>query len=594
MNDAAPRERMAGRVLALALLAPTVPMVLALLARHLPTWVPDLDLSLTELRVRDVGGPDTPLIGLPGRFGTFDRQGSHPGPLSFYLLAPTYRLLGSSSFALQSATVLFHLAGVWTAIVLVARRVGARWALVTAAAITTLLAALGPNLFTEPWNPHLPVLWFPAFLVAVWIAFAGDARVLPVVVVAGAICAQTHVSYLGPVSVLTVGAAVGAWGWPEAPGRRSWRGAVGAVALGVILWAPPTIDQVRHDPGNAEVVVDHLLHASDPPVGVRSATRLVLEHLDLWHLGRAVVADPGRLGDSYPDGAAAWRGALLLVGWGAVALTAGRRGSREHRALHALGGGGLLLGIVSVSRILGEPWGYLLLWLWPVALVLVLAIVASESHRASPKALRMASIVLVVMTVGLSARATLSAGRAEEAYPVLSRTVTAMVPTVVEDLEPGERYLVRWSDSLNLGGHGYGMFNELERQGVDVAIGPGLGTQFGDRRVAEPGTVDDQLVVATGDAIEQWARVPAARELIRVDVRTADERRQGAEARAELLSELRRLGLDDLVPVVDDNLYAVAFDPRLDRPTQRLVARLGALGAPGAVFVMPAGTERTP
>jgi hypothetical protein len=58
--------------------------------------VPVLDLAMTEFRVRDVGGGDTPLIGLPGRIGVFPDQGSHPGPLSFYLLAPVYRLAGSS------------------------------------------------------------------------------------------------------------------------------------------------------------------------------------------------------------------------------------------------------------------------------------------------------------------------------------------------------------------------------------------------------------------------------------------------------------------------------------------------------------------
>ena len=64
-------------------------------------WYPVLDLAMTEFRVRDVFGRHTPLIGLPGRIGEYPNQGSHPGPLSFYLLAPTYRLLGSSSWALE-------------------------------------------------------------------------------------------------------------------------------------------------------------------------------------------------------------------------------------------------------------------------------------------------------------------------------------------------------------------------------------------------------------------------------------------------------------------------------------------------------------
>jgi hypothetical protein len=60
-------------------------------------WAPVLDLAVTELRVRDVGTAHTPLVGLFGRFGPMGNdQGSHPGPLSFYLLAPVYRLLGGS------------------------------------------------------------------------------------------------------------------------------------------------------------------------------------------------------------------------------------------------------------------------------------------------------------------------------------------------------------------------------------------------------------------------------------------------------------------------------------------------------------------
>ncbi len=39
---------------------------------------------------------------------SFPDQGSHPGPLSFYLLAPAYRILGSTPFSLELGTVLIH------------------------------------------------------------------------------------------------------------------------------------------------------------------------------------------------------------------------------------------------------------------------------------------------------------------------------------------------------------------------------------------------------------------------------------------------------------------------------------------------------
>ena len=83
-----------------------VPFLVALvsIARH--AWYPVLDLAMTEFRVRDVGTSHTPLVGLPGRIGRFPDQGSHPGPLSFYAVAPVYRLMGSTAHGLEYGTVL--------------------------------------------------------------------------------------------------------------------------------------------------------------------------------------------------------------------------------------------------------------------------------------------------------------------------------------------------------------------------------------------------------------------------------------------------------------------------------------------------------
>ena len=76
-------------MVAAGLLVLGLPLVVAAGALRRPHWYPVLDLAMTELRVRDVGTRYTPLIGLPGRIGTtLAEQGSHPGPLSFYLLAP--------------------------------------------------------------------------------------------------------------------------------------------------------------------------------------------------------------------------------------------------------------------------------------------------------------------------------------------------------------------------------------------------------------------------------------------------------------------------------------------------------------------------
>lgn len=583
-------------LVALAVLAPAVPLLVALLARRSPPWVPDLDLALTELRVRDVGGPHSPLVGLPGRIGTLQEQGSHPGPISFYLLAPVYRLLGSTVFALQASTVVLHLGAVGVAVGLVVRRAGARWALAVGVGLAALVAGLGPNLFTEPWNPHLPLLWWPAFLVAAWAALCGDRVALPWLVLAGAVCAQTHVSYLGAVGVLTVAAALVCLRWPDrAAGGHPWRWVGAAGLLGLVLWAPPVIDQVRHDPGNASLLAENLLDPPEAPIGWGEGGRLVLERLDLAQLVRATVADPGALGDRYPQGASTLRGGIVAAGLLAVAALVVRGAARDERALVALAGGTLVLAVVSVSRIFGTPWGYLLLWIWPAALLALLAGGSAVVRRRAPdRSGRTAGVVvgaLAVMAVAVAGRASVTAGEAAATNPVVSRTVRALMPAVMERLTPGDRYLVTWTDAVHLGGHGYGMVDELERRGVAVAVRTDLRTQFGRHRTVAAGPVDGRLVVATGSAIEQWAAQPGAVRVTQVDVRTPEERSEARRTRTALVAALRESGLDDLVPEVDANLFAVAFDERLPERARTMVDRLDVLGAPAAVFLAPLDAE---
>lgn len=579
--------------LVIAALAPIVPLVVALLARRSPQWVPDLDLALTELRVRDVGTGDTPLVGLPGRIGDLSRQGSHPGPISFYLLAPTYRLLGGSTSALQVATVVVHVAAVATTVVFVARTAGARWALAAGGGLMLLVAGFGPNLFTEPWNPHLPVLWWPAFLAACLAALRGDRPALIAAVVSGTICAQTHLSYLGAVGVLTTLTLAVAAARPKPPeprrGRVAW--VVAALALGALLWLPPLVDQVRHDPGNGTLLVEHLLHPPEAPLGWRAGTRLVLERFDLVHLAASALGEPGRLSGSYPTGAQAWRGALLLVGLAiGLGLGARRRPTGASWAAGWLTVAATALALLSVSRIFGPPWGYLLLFVWTIGLVGALAAVALASERMG-RARRLAGPILAVVALALSARAVVAASDAGPSNPVVSRTVLALVEELEDELDPDQRYLVTWTDAIHVGGHGYGVVLELDRRGFDVVVDEGFAVPFGRHRTPASGPVDARLVVASGAGVDAWASTPASRLLVAVDVRTPAELEEAARVEEELVALLRGAGLGELEPVIDENLLTLVFDPRLPEDARPLVHRLDELGARAAVLAVPVDAE---
>ncbi|HEY4333210.1 MAG TPA: hypothetical protein VGM78_11595, partial [Ilumatobacteraceae bacterium] len=192
-----------------------VPLVVALVALTRTHWSPVLDLAMTELRVRDVGTRHTPLIGLPGRIGTIPDQGSHPGPLSFYLLAPIYRLLGQTSWSLELGTVVIHVAATVLVLVLAYRRGGRRLCIAAAVLMALVLRGYGANVLTQPWNPYLPVIPWLLALFAVWSLLEGDAMALLPFVVAGTLCAQTHVPYLALIG----GMIVLAGGWIVVRGR---------------------------------------------------------------------------------------------------------------------------------------------------------------------------------------------------------------------------------------------------------------------------------------------------------------------------------------------------------------------------------------
>src|SRR5690606_8993966 len=206
-----------------------------------------------------------PLVGLPGRIGpSVVEQGSHPGPLSFYLLAVPYRLLGSSAWAMQAGAALLNLAAIGAAVAVAARRGGTRLALAVAAVVAVLVIGYGVAALVEPWNPYLPLMWWVVFLLAAWSVAVGDVAMLPVAVFAGSLCAQTHVPYAGMVAgVGAVAAAAAAVAWRRAgPGselrRATARWGAGALVLAAVLWAPPLVDQATNDPGNLRRLYDHL------------------------------------------------------------------------------------------------------------------------------------------------------------------------------------------------------------------------------------------------------------------------------------------------------------------------------------------------
>ncbi len=587
-----------------------VPLVVALAALRRPQWFPILDLAMTELRVRDVGTSNTPLIGLPGRIGVLGQdQGSHPGPLSFWALAPTYRLFGSTAWAMEVAAVAIHAVALGTALWAARRRGGVRLALGLAAVLAVLLRGYGSGLLTEPWNPYMPLLWWVVLLVAAWSILDGDLVLLPVAAFAASLCAQTHAPYLGLAGGIGALCLVAAVWWAVRRRREGGsRGALlwiaSAAALGAALWAGPVIDQLTVQPGNVDLLVSHFGDPPEEAVGLRKGVEMTLLHLDPWRLATGQDAATGSLVDASqaPVGNLLPGLGVLVVWLGAVGLAVRLRHVGSLR-LHLVVATALALAVVSISRIFGQLWYYLMIWAWGITALLILAagwtfaaaVAGRLERRRRTSVARVGAVGLVAVTLASTLAFAVDATDAEVPALPLSRTMAALVPSTVDTLGGGDvvgggrqgRYLVTWSDALYIGSQGIALVNELEREGFDVGAIEPWGVPVARHRVRAPEDATAVVHLATGFHVERWRAKPGVEEIAFIDPRTPAQRTEYEALRELVISELRSVGLEDRLVDVDENLFAVAIDSRATKVAQDAMTRMLDLGLPTAVFVAP-------
>lgn len=586
-------------MLVAAAVAVAIPFIVAIVALAKPTWYPTLDLAHTSLRVRDVFSSDPPLIGLPGRIGSLGKQGSHPGPLSFWALAPLSKLFGGSTWALEAATASLNVIAAFLALWMARRRGGTPVLLGVGAALSLLLAFYGPDILTQAWNPYLPVMWWFTFLIAVWSVWCDDFAALPVLVFAASFCLQTHISYAGLASGLCGLTAVWlAWSlrqrWSDRPARRALLGWIGvSAAFGVLLWLPPVIQQLTGENGNLRILYGHFTDPPEEAVGFGVGLRVLLVHLNPWRL---VSHQDAMHGATLP-------GALFTLVWAASAAVAWRFRERA-RALVRLDlvvGIALVLAFISASRIFGFLWFYLVLWSWSVTVLMLVGIGwsvalavggrASKQSRGSLAAVGL-GLVAVVMVVAL-ASFTVESADAESPDPGLSEMLRLLVPPAAQKLDaadvpgggPDGKYLVTWTDPVSIGAAGFGLLDALDRRGFDVGVGPEFASSMTRGRSFFRNEATGEIHLAIGSkAIAEWRAKPAAVELAH-ERPNAATRAEYRRLRAKAIRELRAAGLPALIPVVDDSLFMASIQAKIPDDARDTIEQMLNLRQPASIFV---------
>lgn len=582
-------------------------MVVALVTLANVHWYPLLDMAWTEMRLRDVWSSNPPLLGLAGRIGPFGHQGSHPGPLSFYVLWPVYALFGSTAWGMEVASVFVHVAGIAVVLWIAYRRGGLGLVLGMAAVLAVLLRAFGASLLTQAWNPYLPVVWWLVFVLSVWSVLCDDWLFLPVAVFAGSLCAQTEVSYLGLCVVLGA-VAVGAAAVAAFRGRRdpavvrrfvTWL--VATVVVAGLVWLPPVVQQLTTAHGNLGVLFNYFRNPPQTPAGLSQGIKVMLAHLNpVIVVTHALVPTTSHVdvttGSVIP-------GSLFLAVWLATAVAAWRWKLTSLVWLHVVIAITLVIGVVSISRIFGILWYYLVLWAWGLDVLMIVAVgwtLVEVARRVVPDSrmqpmLKAGAAGLVAVTVGFSVLFAVEAADVEVPTPPLSATLGALVSPTTHALDehigvsdgPAGRYLVTFTDPDFLGSQAFGLMNELERRGFQVGAVSGYAGPVTPHRVLSPHDATAIIHLSIGADIATWRSKANARQVAYFDPRSPSERREYERLHAQIVTELQADGLSQLIPGVDGDLFATTLDPRLSTPVRRQLARLSDLGVPGAVFIAP-------
>lgn len=379
-----------------------------------PDGIPAGDAALLEIATR---------AALKGQqlTGPYSRAGfDHPGPLYFYLLAPLYWLTGQHSASLHLTALLINLSAI-IGMLLIIWRHARQTALLWFALLLAIYLLQTGSVVMSIWNPHVTILPFLLVVFSFSAVAAGQLTYLPLAIVTASFVIQTHLGYT--VALVAIGGCSIILGLSSA--HRTRFGCqpsavpvklrpVLVLALGVLglLWCLPFIEQFTHTPGNLTKIVRNFTQATD--------------HLS-WQTTIQVTCDifATYTRNMFSLSAIKWNADLTeqSVSWLVYVISAGQFAALGVSAIHArrqqqefflalavncmILSGAILL---SINRISGDIFDYLILWMTSIGMILWFIIggvflpglVKIFKQRLGQPAARIALITVLLLLSGIS------------------------------------------------------------------------------------------------------------------------------------------------------------------------------------------------
>jgi hypothetical protein len=345
-----------------------------------------------------------------------------------------------------------------------------------------------------------------------WSLVEGDVWSLPLAVAVGSFLVQSHVEYTLLVLVLIGGglAVLAARAMSE-PGRphvgRLMRATLIALGVGVVLWIPPVVQQLTHQPGNLGLLI-RFFREQHPGHSLSTALHAIAGEWSwrpnwLWRWS-SINATTGQLDTTSAP-------VPVMLGFYAAALGLSWRRAPSARNLLLVVAASWAVAIFSVTHIVGPLYPYLLRWLDALGAATWLATgwalwaVLKPARTRRSLAAAVAAAIAVGLVVGAIV-ASVASARAPVPYPPESRLLGRIEKPVVASVRDGEGVVVlRRDDTFYAAATLSGIALELERHHVPVRVDArrdaALGALFTSSRLYGGQRVRAVLTVTAGGHI---------------------------------------------------------------------------------------------
>jgi hypothetical protein len=310
--------------------------------------------------------------------------------------------------------------------------------------------------------------------------------------------------------------------WRGRPGDGiPWRALLTALAVLLVVWAPPLAEQLTREPGNAREIVRYFRTSPEPGHSLADGWRLVAAQFTVtadWLGGAApaTTVEPASLRSSPVP--------ILLAAFVLALWLAWRRREPlfDLAVVLALSIG---LGIFSLARTLGPLYDYRLRWIWVIA-ALATACAVTVALRALPlgraPTARGRTVLSALAVAGVGVLGAIGTAHALDADPPdagLAIRSDQLVRQIRAGLPPGRGEVVLKPTSYGSYLALPGVLLRLDEAGVPTRIGL-RGRQaeltFGDDRLYHSGPVRAVVAITAGPEAARAVRAEGGRRIANV------------------------------------------------------------------------------